>query len=94
MGPSLPPPPNDDALVRLSALRTAETGIVLGAEAVRSASEDLRVQMERYRAGVSTMLDVLTSEAALVQAQYGLVVARHSYNITRAALEALLGRQL
>ena len=43
---------------------------------------------------VACTLDVLTSEAALVQAQYGLVVARHSYNITRAALEALLGRQL
>jgi outer membrane protein TolC len=78
----------------LTSLRTAETGIVLGGEAVGSASEDLRVQMERYRAGVSTMLDVLTSETALVQARYSLVIARHSYNITRASLEALVGRQL
>jgi outer membrane protein len=78
----------------LSALRTAETSIVLAADAVRSAREDLRVQTERFRAGISTMLDVLTSESALVQAEYMLVSARHRYNTTRAALEALVGRRL
>jgi outer membrane protein len=78
----------------LSALRTAETSMALGAEAVRSTREDLRVQIERYRAGISTMLDVLTSETALVQAEYGLAFARHRYHTTRAALEALVGRPL
>ncbi|MDB4874321.1 MAG: outer rane efflux protein [Gemmatimonadetes bacterium] len=78
----------------LGALRTAVAEIVLGTEAIRSAREDLRVQMARYGAGISTMLDVLTSQAALVQAEQSLVLARHRYRITRASLEALLGRDL
>ena len=58
------------------------------------AREDLRVQNARYRAGISTMLDVLTSQLTLVQAGYGLAEARNQYHTTRAALEALVGRAL
>jgi outer membrane protein TolC len=78
----------------LAALRTAEASIVLGLESVRSAREDLRVQTMRYRAGISTMLDVLTSEAALVQAEQSLTASQNRYHTTRAALEALVGRRL
>jgi outer membrane protein TolC len=68
--------------------------IALGTDAVSSAREDLRVQTLRYRAGISTMLDVLTSELALVQAEYSLAQARPRYHLTRAALEALVGSTL
>ena len=78
----------------LAALGTATASISLGEEAIRSAREDLRVQTARYRAGISTMLDVLTSEAALLQAEYSLVLAQHRYHTTRVALEALVGRNL
>jgi outer membrane protein TolC len=78
----------------LGALSTTTAAIVLGTEAVRSAREDLRVQTARYRAGISTILDVLTSEAALLQAEYSLAQSQHRYHITRAALEALVGRNL
>jgi outer membrane protein TolC len=78
----------------LGSLTTTTAAISLGAEAIRSAREDLRVQTARYRAGISTMLDVLTSEAALLQAEYSLALSRHRYHITRAALEALVGRRL
>ena len=78
----------------LGALTTTIAAISLGEQAIRSSREDLRVQTARYRAGISTMLDVLTSEAALLQAEYSLVVAQHRYHITRAALEALVGRTL
>ena len=78
----------------LGALNTTTAGIVLGAEAIRSAREDLRVQTARYRAGISTILDVLTSEGALLQAEYSLAQTQHRYHITRAALEALVGRNL
>ena len=78
----------------LGALSTTTAAISLGEEAIRSSREDLRVQTARYRAGISTMLDVLTSEAALLQAEYSLVLAQHRYHITRAALEALVGRAL
>jgi outer membrane protein TolC len=36
----------------------------------------------------------LTSEAALLQAEYSLALTRHRYHTTRAALEALVGRRL
>jgi outer membrane protein TolC len=78
----------------LGALNTTTASIVLGTEAIRSAREDLRVQTARYRAGISTILDVLTSEAALLQAEYSLARSQHRYHTTRAALEALVGRAL
>ncbi|HEX7940014.1 MAG TPA: TolC family protein [Gemmatimonadaceae bacterium] len=78
----------------LSALSLATEGIRLATEAQSVAQEDLRVQTERYRAGISTSLDQLTSELALTQAELGLVAARYNYQVVRAQLEALVGRQL
>jgi outer membrane protein len=78
----------------LSALRFAELNIGFAAEAVAAAQEDLRVQTERYRAGIATALDRQTSELAVTQAELGLVGARYSYQVTRATLEALVGRTL
>lgn len=83
-----------EALRLLSALRFAEQNITLAGEAVTAAQEDLRVQTERYRAGIATSLDRLTSEVAVTQAELGLVAARYNYQITRATLEALVGRAL
>ncbi len=78
----------------LSALKLATESIQLAEEAQAVAQEDLRVQTERYRAGISTSLDQLTSELALTQAELGLVAARYNYQIVRASLEALVGRSL
>jgi outer membrane protein TolC len=78
----------------LAALHLAEQNIALAGEAASAAREDLRVQTERYRAGIATSLDRLTSELALTQAELGLVAARYNYQITRASLEALVGRTL
>ena len=78
----------------LSGLRFAEQNIGLAREAVQAAREDLRVQSERYEAGISTELDQLTSQLAVTQAQLSLVAAHFNYQITRAQLEALVGRTL
>lgn len=78
----------------LSTLRLAEEQIALAQEAVRVANEDLRVQQERYRVGVATMLDQLTSQTAVVEAENNLVAARYDYQIARAQVEALAGREL
>jgi outer membrane protein TolC len=78
----------------LGSLRVAEQDIALSREAVRLATEELRVIQARYRAGIATILDVLTSQTALVQADLALVSARFTYQIARASLEALLGRDL
>src|SRR6185437_6761155 len=63
-------------------------------EAVDAAREDLRVQELRYRAGASTFLDEVTSQLNLAQAETSLVQARYDYQIARATLERVLGREL
>jgi outer membrane protein len=78
----------------LSALRFAERNIALASDAVTAAQEDLRVQTERYRAGIATALDRQSSEFAVTQAELSLVAARYNYQVTRATLEALVGRTL
>ncbi len=78
----------------LGSLRVAEQDIALSRESVRLATEELRVIQARYRAGIATILDVLTSQTALVQSDLALVSARFTHQIARASLEALLGRDL
>jgi outer membrane protein len=78
----------------LGRLHVAEQDITLTREAVRLAGEDLRVIQARYHAGIATILDVLTSQTALIQAELDLVSARFTYQVARASLEALLGRDL
>ena len=79
---------------QIAALETAYTQIEIAGVNVAAATEDLRVQQERYRVGAGTILDLLTSQAALTQAQTNLVQARFNYLIARAQLEALAGRSL
>jgi outer membrane protein len=61
---------------------------------VAAAQEALRMQRERYRLGASTIVDLLTAETTLNQAETGLVQARYNYLIARAQLEALVGHGL
>jgi len=78
----------------LGNLALAEERIRINADAVKAAQEDLRVNRERYAVGASTILDVLTSQSSLVEAENGLIGARYDYQIARAQLESLLGRSL
>jgi len=52
------------------------------------------VQQERYRLGISTIVDLLTSQEALNQAEVDQVNARFDYLRAKAQLEALIGRNL
>jgi outer membrane protein TolC len=52
------------------------------------------VQQARYRAGASTILDLLDAQSALTQAQAELVQARYAARLALAGLEAILGRRL
>ena len=79
---------------QIAALETAFQQIDIATVNVAAATEDLRVQQERYRVGAGTILDLLTSQANLTQAQTNLVQARFNYLIARAQLEALVGRSL
>jgi len=78
----------------LAALSTAVEQINIARDNLAAASEDLRVQNERYRVGAATILDLLTSQAALTQAQVNVVQTRFNYLIARAQVEAVLGRTL
>ena len=63
-------------------------------EAVVAAEEDLRVQQQRYQLGVSTVLDVLASQAQLTNSRLALVQARFAARSAKAQLETLVGREL
>jgi outer membrane protein len=78
----------------LAELEAARAKIGITATSVAAATEDLRVQQERYRLGASTIVDVLTSQEALNQAEVDVVNARFDYLRAKAQLEALIGRTL
>ena len=78
----------------LGSIHLAEQDIALTRESVGLAREDLRVIQARYRSGIATILDVLTSQTAFVQSELDLVSAQFTYQVARASLEALLGRDL
>jgi len=83
-----------ELISRLAELEAARARIEITLTSVAAATEDLRVQQERYRLGASTIVDVLTSQEALNQAEVDVVVARFDYLRAKAQLEALLGRTL
>ena len=78
----------------MNALKLANDQVELSGQAVEVAREDLRVQEERYRLGMSTILDRITSQVNLMEAENNEVAARYDYEIARAELEALIGRAL
>jgi outer membrane protein len=81
-----------DAERALTALDLAAQRITLLEGAVLVAREDLRVQEARYRAGASTILERVTSQANLANAEAALVTVRYDYQVARAQIEALAGR--
>jgi len=78
----------------VAALEAARLRIAITQTSVLAATEDLRVQQERYRLGAATIVDVLTSQEALDQAEVDSVTARFDYVRARAQISALIGRPL
>ena len=83
-----------DLELQLAELEAAGARIEITQTSVVAAREDIRVQQERYRLGASTIVDVLTSQEALNQAEVDVVNARFDYLRAKAQLEALIGRNL
>ncbi|HEV8509056.1 MAG TPA: TolC family protein [Gemmatimonadales bacterium] len=79
---------------QLAAMATSYEQIDIAMDNVAAATEDLRVQNERYRVGAATILDLLTSQTALTTAEQNLVQARLDYLVARAQVEAVVGRTL
>ena len=78
----------------LATLDAARLRIGISQTSVLAGEEDLRVQQERYRLGAATIVDVLTSQEALSQAEVDGVTARFDYVRARAQISALIGRTL
>jgi outer membrane protein TolC len=79
---------------QIAAMTTAYAKIDIARANVAAATEDLRVQNERYRVGAATILDLLTSQTALTTAEGNLVQSRFDYLIARSQVEALVGHEL
>jgi outer membrane protein TolC len=77
-----------------AALEAARVRIGITRTSVEAATEDLRVVNERYRVGAATIVDILTSQEALAQAEVDAITARFDYLKARAEIEALIGRRL
>ena len=81
-------------ITAMASLRNAEETMRVQQINVRASEEDLRVVQQRYNLGAGTLLDVLTSQAALVNARQQLIAARLNYRNARAQIEAAIGREL
>jgi len=83
-----------EAVRAFEAYNTARASVEIEREAVDVARENLRVQSERYRTGATTIIDLITAQVELSEAEVALVQARQITRLALAGLEALLGRRL
>jgi outer membrane protein TolC len=83
-----------DVTFAYDAYETARAQFDLAAEALVAASENYRVQDARYRAGATTVLDLIVAQNGLSDAEGGLVQARYVSRLAFAQLEAILGARL
>ena len=73
---------------------TARASFNIDNEAVTVARETYRVQQSRYRAGATTILDLLKAQSDLDDAEAALVQARYATRLALAGMETILGRRL
>ncbi len=83
-----------DVTAAYDGFTTARASTELAGEGRRVARENFRVQQSRYRAGASTILDLLKAQSDLDDAEAALVQARYATRLALAGLENILGRRL
>jgi outer membrane protein len=83
-----------DVTAAYNGFTTARTVADISTGDVAVARENFRVQQSRYRAGATTILDLLEAQLRLVDAEAALVQARYATRLALAGLEAILGRRL
>ncbi len=83
-----------DVTEAYTAYQTARATTDYAAQGLIVARENYRVQEARYRAGASTILDLLDAQSGLTEAQAELVQARYAARLALAGLEAILGRRI
>ena len=83
-----------DVSAAYDAYETARASADVARNAVVVAREGFRVQQSRYSAGATTILDLITSQVALSEAEATRVQADYSRRLALAGLESILGRRL
>jgi outer membrane protein TolC len=83
-----------DVVEAALAFRIAREAVDLSRQQLAAAEETFRVQDLRYRGGANTILDLLEAQFQLTQAEATVVQALYALNLSRAGLEAVVGRQL
>jgi outer membrane protein len=83
-----------DVTQAFEAYVTARATTELSITGVLVARENYRVQESRYRAGSTTILDVLDAQIRLTQSEADLVQSRYAARLALAGLEAILGHRL
>ncbi|HET9386607.1 MAG TPA: TolC family protein [Gemmatimonadales bacterium] len=73
---------------------TSRASARVARDAVIVARENFRVQQTRYSAGATTILDLITSQVALSEAESARVQAEYATRLALAGLETILGRRL
>lgn len=66
--------------------------IEVSQENVAAAEEDLRITQEKYNLGAATILDLLTSQVSLKEAQVALIRVQFDLNLAIARLENAMGK--
>jgi TolC family type I secretion outer membrane protein len=72
-------------------LATATQSVKTAEELLESATQSERVAAGRYRAGVGSILDLLTAQAALASARQSRIQAGTSWYVSRAGLAQAMG---
>ena len=83
-----------DVTERYEAYTTARATTQLAEEAVLVARENYRVQDTRYRAGATTILDLIEAQTRLTEAEAEFVQSRYATRLALGRFEAQLGRRL
>ena len=83
-----------DVTAAYDAYETARATAVLARDAVLIARENFRVQQTRYSAGATTILDLITAQVALSNAEGERVSAEYGTRLALAGIETILGRRL
>ena len=83
-----------DVTEAYEAYETSRATFALDRDAVAVARENNRVQETRYRAGATTILDLLDAQNRLVQAEADQVQAMVDSRLARAGLEVMLGERI
>jgi outer membrane protein len=78
----------------LGAVGLALEQVTIARGSVVVATENYRVVSSRYNVGVATVLDLSVAEQTLATAEQQLVNARYDYQLARANLQSLIGRDV